>query len=102
MANRTRAPGVCRKERKGTSRYDDAGVQSAQKRKHPSPDKSSITYTRLHNEELHIFYRLYNVVRVIKTSKLRWVGHAVRMEQGRSAYKIVTGKLEGKRPLGSP
>ena len=49
-----------------------------------------------------IFFTVYIMQSVIKTSKLRWVGHAVRMEQGRSAYKIVTGKLEGKRRLGRP
>ena len=33
---------------------------------------------------------------------LRWEGHVARMEEGRSAFKILTGKPTGKRPLGKP
>ena len=40
------------------------------------------------------------MVRVIKSRRLRWAGHVVRMEEGRSALKILTGKPTGKRPLG--
>ena len=57
---------------------------------------------RLHNEELHSLYRLPNIVRVIKSRRLRWAGHIARMEEGRSAFKILTGKPTGKRPLGRP
>ena len=45
-------------------------------------------------------YRSPNLVRVIKSRKLRWAGHVCRMEEGRSAFKILTGKPTGKRPLG--
>jgi hypothetical protein len=45
-------------------------------------------------------YRSPNIVRVIKSRRLRWVGHVARMEEGRSAFKILTGKCTGKRPLG--
>ena len=41
-----------------------------------------------------------NIVRVIKSIRLRWAGHVARMEEGRSAFKILTGKPTGKRPLG--
>ena len=44
-------------------------------------------------------YRSPNIVRVIKSRRLRWAGHVARMEEGRSAFKILTGKLIGKRPL---
>ena len=54
----------------------------------------------LHNEELHSMYRLPNIVKVIKSRRLRWAGHVARMEEGRSAFKILTGKPTGKRPLG--
>ena len=47
-------------------------------------------------------YRSPNIVRVIKSRRLRWVGRVDRMEEGRSAFKILTGKLTGKRPLGRP
>ena len=42
------------------------------------------------------------MVRVIKSRRLRWVGHVTKMEEGRSAFKILTGKPTGKRPLGRP
>ena len=47
-------------------------------------------------------YRSPNTVRVIKSRRLRWAGHLARMEEGRSAFKILTGKPTGKRPLGRP
>ena len=57
---------------------------------------------RLHNEGLHSLYRLPNIVRVIKSRKLKCAGHVVRMEEGRSAFKILPGKPTGRRPLGRP
>ena len=47
-------------------------------------------------------YRSPNIVRVIKSRRLRWAGHVARMEEGRSAFKILTGKPTGKRPLERP
>ena len=52
------------------------------------------------NEKFHILYHLPNGVRVIKSSRLRRGGHVARMEEGRSAFQISTGKPTGKRPLG--
>ena len=43
-----------------------------------------------------------NLVRLIKSKRLRWAGHLARMEEGRSAFKILTVKPIGKRPLGRP
>ena len=45
-------------------------------------------------------YRSLNIVRVIKSRRLRWAEHVARMEEGRSAFKLLTGKPTGKRPLG--
>ena len=59
-------------------------------------------WRRLHNEDLHSLYPSLNIVRVIKSRRLRWAGHVVRMEEGRSVFKILTGKPTGKRPLGRP
>ena len=59
-------------------------------------------WRRLHNEELHSLYRSSSIVREIKCRKLRWAGHVARMEEGRSAFKILTGKPIGWRPLGRP
>ena len=39
---------------------------------------------------------------MIKSRRLRWAGHVARMEEGRSAFTILTGKPTGKRPLGRP
>ena len=47
-------------------------------------------------------YRSPNIVRVIKSRILRWAGLVAKMEEGRSAFKILTGKPTGKRPLGRP
>ena len=51
-------------------------------------------------EELHSLYRSTYIVRVIKSRRL--VGHGARMEEGRSAFKILTGKPTGKGPLERP
>ena len=55
---------------------------------------------RLHNEELHSLCRSPNLGRMIKSRRLRWAGHVIRMEEGRSAFNILTGKPTGKIPLG--
>ena len=47
-------------------------------------------------------YRSPNIVRVIKSTRLRWAGRVARMKEGRSAFKMLTGKPTGKRPLGRP
>ena len=47
-------------------------------------------------------YRSPNIVRVIKSRRLRWAGHVATMEESRSAVKILTGKPTGKIPLGRP
>ena len=59
-------------------------------------------WRRLHNEELHNMYRSLNIVRVIKSRRLRQTGYVARMEEGRSAFKMLTGKPTEKRPLGRP
>ena len=56
----------------------------------------------LHNEELHSLYRSPNTVRVIKYRTLKWTGHVARMKEDRRAFKVLTGKLTGKRTLIRP
>ena len=51
---------------------------------------------------IHSLYRSPNIVRVIKARRLRWTGHVARREEGRGAFKILTGITMGKRPLGRP
>ena len=53
----------------------------------------------------HNLLLLYNnpdIINVIKSRRLRWAGHAARMDENRTAYKILIGKPDGKRPLGRP
>jgi hypothetical protein len=56
----------------------------------------------LHNDELHSLYSSPNIVRVIKSRRMRWAGHVARMEEERGVYRILIGRSEGKRPLGRP
>ena len=60
------------------------------------------TVVRLHNEELHDLYCSPNIVRVIKSRRMRWAGHVARMGEEREVYRVLMGKPEGKRPLGRP
>ena len=48
---------------------------------------------------LNDLYSSPNIVRVIKSRRLRWLGHVARMEEGRGVHKLLVGKPEGKRPL---
>jgi hypothetical protein len=57
---------------------------------------------KLHNYELHSLYSSPNIVRVIKSRRMRWVGHVARMGEGRDVYRVLVGRPERKRPLGRP
>ena len=57
-------------------------------------------WRKLHNEELNDLYCSPSVVRVIKSRRMRWVGHVARMEKGRGVHKVLVGKPDGKRPFG--
>jgi hypothetical protein len=56
----------------------------------------------MHNGELHSLYSSPNIVRVIKSRRLRWAGHVARMGEGRGVYSVLVGKPDGKGPLGRP
>jgi hypothetical protein len=60
------------------------------------------SWRKLHNDELHSLYSSPNIVRVIKSRRIRWAGHVARMGEGRSVYRVSVGRPEGKRPLGRP
>jgi hypothetical protein len=58
------------------------------------------SWRKLHNDELHSLYSSSNVVRVIKSRRMRWVGHVARMEEGKGVSRVLVGKPEGKKSLG--
>jgi hypothetical protein len=51
-------------------------------------------------EELRDLYSLPNIVRVVKSRRMRWAGHEARMGEGRGVHRVLVGKPEGKRPVG--
>jgi hypothetical protein len=59
-------------------------------------------WRKLHNDELHSLYSSPNIVRVIKSRRMRWAGHVAHMGDGRGVYRVLVGRPEGKRPLGRP
>jgi hypothetical protein len=59
-------------------------------------------YHYIHNEELNDLYSSPNIVRVIKSRRVRWAGHVARMGEKRDIYRVLVGKPGGKRPLGTP
>jgi hypothetical protein len=56
----------------------------------------------MHNEELCDLYSSPSIIRIIKSRRMRWVGHVARMGEKINAYRLLVGKPEGKRPLGRP
>jgi len=68
----------------------------------PKRDEVIGEWRKLHNEELNVLYSSPNIVWVIKSRRMRWAGHVARMGEGRGVYRVLVGKLEGKRPLGRP
>ena len=68
----------------------------------PRRDEVTGEWRRLHNEELNDLYSSPNIVRVIKSRRMRWAGHVARMGEERGVYRVLVGKPEGRRPLGRP
>ena len=61
-----------------------------------------VKWRRQNNEELNDLYCSPNIVRVIKSRRMRWAGHVARMGEERWLYRFLVGKPEGRRPLGRP
>jgi hypothetical protein len=68
----------------------------------PKRDQVKGKSRKLHNKELHDLYSLPSIIRIIKLSRMRWVGHVEQMGEKRNAYRLLVGKPEGKKRLGSP
>ena len=66
------------------------------------PKRVEVTgeWTKLHKEELNDLYSSPNIIRVIKSRRMRWAGHVARMGERRGLYKVLVRKPKGKRPHG--
>ncbi|KAJ4442430.1 hypothetical protein ANN_04016 [Periplaneta americana] len=65
-------------------------------------DEVTGEWRKLHNAELDALYSSPDIIRNIKSRRLRWAGHVARMGESRNAYRVLVGRPEGKRPLGMP
>jgi hypothetical protein len=67
----------------------------------PKRDEVTGEWGKLH-KELSDLYSLPNIVRVVKSRRMRWAGHVAHMGEGRGVHGVLVGKPEGRRPLGRP
>jgi hypothetical protein len=68
----------------------------------PTRDEVTGEWRKLHNEELHNLYSSPDIIRQIKSRRMRWAGHVARRGEARNVYRVLVGKPDGKRPLGRP
>ena len=68
----------------------------------PKRDEVTVEWRKVHNEELNDLYCSPNIVRVIKSRRMRWEGHVAHMGERRGVYRVLVGKPDGKKPLGRP
>ena len=68
----------------------------------PKRDEVIQEWIKLHNEELYALYSSPNIIRVIKSRRMKWAGHVAHMGERRDAFRVLVGNPEGRRPLGRP
>jgi hypothetical protein len=68
----------------------------------PKRDEVTGGWRRLHNEELRNLYSSPNIIRIIKSKRMRWAGNVARMGEKRNSYRLLVGEPEGKSPLVRP
>jgi hypothetical protein len=61
-------------------------------------ERENGSWRKLHNDELHSLYSSPNIIRAIKSRRVRWVGHVARMGEVRGVYRVLVGKPEA--PMG--
>jgi len=68
------------------------------------PKRNDVTgeWRKLHNGEISCLYPFPNIVRVVKSRRMRWAEHVACGAEGRWVHRFLVGKPEGKRPLGRP
>jgi hypothetical protein len=66
----------------------------------PKWDEVTEEWRKLHNEELNDLYSLPNIVRMVKSRRMRWAGHVARMGDDRGVHRVLVGKPEGKSHWG--
>jgi hypothetical protein len=64
--------------------------------------KEGTCWRKLHDEELHNWYSSVNIIRILKSRRMRWAGHAAGMGVKRNSCRILVGSPEGKTPLRRP
>ncbi|KAJ4435418.1 hypothetical protein ANN_18033 [Periplaneta americana] len=65
-------------------------------------DEVTGEWRKLHNTELHALYSSPDIIRNIKSRRLKWAEHVARIRESRDAYRVLVRRPEGKRPLGRP
>jgi hypothetical protein len=68
----------------------------------PKRDEVTGEWRRLYNEKLNDLYSSPNIIRVIKSRRMRWAGHVARMAEGRGGYRVLVGRPEGRNHLEDP
>jgi hypothetical protein len=68
----------------------------------PKRDEVMGEWRNMHNEELHNLYSYPDIIRQVKSRRMRWAGHVARVGKEIKVYKVLAGKPEGKTPLGRP
>jgi hypothetical protein len=62
----------------------------------PKRDEMTGDWRKLHNEKLHNLYSSPNLIRMVKSTRMRWNGHVARIAEKKNPYSILMGTPEGK------
>jgi hypothetical protein len=68
----------------------------------PERDEVMGEWRKVHNEELHNLYSSPDIIRQVKSRRMRWAGHVTRMVEDSKVFKVLVEKPEVKRPTGRP